>query len=151
MDLWTPVLIALLSHQSFDIREAAEQALVDRGPSIQPFLSAGLKHRDAEIARRCWKVWEKNRGYVINWDDVASFPWIDSLPMNWPGRESILNNYLIHRGADNDWIGYRQATWDFLRRIDLPFNEIMDLLKVMREREGYWRMNGHYLEQHPND
>lgn len=145
MDQWTPLLIALLSHHSFDAREAAEANLAARGPSIQPFLAAGLKHQDAEIARRCWRLWEANRAELIDWADLASFPWIDSLPLSYPGRAGIMLHLRCH-SEENDWAGYREATLSWLRAAGLELAEMLVVLRIMRGREAFWRNHGRYPE-----
>ena len=146
-DLWTPLLLALLTHQSFAVREAAEAHLAARGPSIQHHLAAALKSTDAELARRAWRVYDANRADLVDWSDVASFPWIDALPIDYPGRDQAMKHLTCH-GSDNDWAGYRQATWTWLRGLAQGHGEgpsaILSLLRLMREREVYWRENGRY-------
>lgn len=55
------ILIALLSHHSFEVRNAAQDALSACGEAVQPWLEAGLYHPDQEIAFRCRVVWERNQ------------------------------------------------------------------------------------------
>lgn len=48
-----PKLTEKLGHDSFEEREAAQNALLARGPSARPILEKNLKHADVEVARRC--------------------------------------------------------------------------------------------------
>jgi hypothetical protein len=95
MDPTHLLLVALLGSPSFDTREAAEQALSRQGGAAWAVLQLAALSPDAVVRLRAgrlsveavaagWEAWAQRH---------APFPWIDALPLDYPGRCAAIQNY----------------------------------------------------------
>lgn len=99
MDLYSLLLIVLLGHPRFMVREGATRCLTERGTVCTPALLQHVADLDAERAHRCLALLEKQ-----DYDAWCLFtllngppdPWIDSLP----------KDYADDRGNQEWHIGY---------------------------------------------
>lgn len=115
------ILVALLGHDNFQIREEAEQKLKELGCAALPVLNYGAKSEDVEIATR------SNRLRRIIWLDQIDrmeMPWIDCLTenknsvgqMEWPDKSTTEYYYLTIAGRGGHdpsgpyWKSWREAT-----------------------------------------
>jgi hypothetical protein len=150
------MLLVLLGHPSFSVREAAHAQLARLAPLIWPMLAAWENADDPEIAAHCralvdqhWRSLPLTEKQSIaaqlrpaGWQKL---PWLSSLP-EW-------NHYYLDRAMSGgfgaggpDWPGYREATrlWllDMVAAGYTP-RELLPLLEAMANGDREWcRKNG---------
>lgn len=154
-DVLLSLLIALLSHDRFAIREAAHKAIVPHVGLAVPHLLKAEKCGDCETARRAssllapwfwangWRLAKPPPGWRV-------YPWISSIPADWPDRWDVMHHYLalardkVGGGGDhNDWLDYREAGRLFL--VDLAANriDVGSLAARMADGDRRWCADHH--------
>jgi hypothetical protein len=149
----TGILLSLLGDPRFPVRQAAEAAL--ESPAYcccLPLIEAAARSPDPEVAFRAGRLAELHRTALIDGWLAAQkpLPWIDSLPYDYPDRDTIVSTWLQPSGSgDGDWPAWRSATGDWLRsRIMAGANwaEMAGVLAVMRARCEFWKANNRYQD-----
>jgi hypothetical protein len=145
------VLLTLLGHPSFTVREAAHAELARLAPLIWPLLAAREDAADAEVAAHCRTLvdeqWPKlsitERQEIVGklrpagWEKL---PWLSSL-QQW-------NSYYLDRATTAgfvngapDWPAYREATrlWllDMAEAGYTP-RQLQPLLETMADGDREW-------------
>lgn len=141
-------LIELMGDDNFFVREKASELTKKLGLAAVPYVkSASKKHQDLEVKKRCRDLLEDPALMVLptRWKGEKKYPWIDSLPKDFPARDEIINKYLeksreiVGREAGGDWYDYRIATklWvDDLFSDKRPAKEIIEILDNMVQYES---------------
>lgn len=142
------ILITQLGSPSWVQRETAHKSLQKCLHVAAPYLKAGKKHADAEVASRCgqlFEAWAWETAQDLRADGWPVVPWIDSLPKNYPDREGIIDGYLGERSGDRyqppDWPAYRLSTtvWLFQElKTGKSVSELRELLNQMADYEAGW-------------
>lgn len=125
----TPWLLLLsgLASPEWETREACRQALTLAGPHAEPALLLGLWSDDAELRRRVGELLRRLRQGRA--DEAAArleaglaaagvrcWPWIDSLPADWPGRQELVWAAAAQDGGGPpEWPAYREVTREWAR------------------------------------
>lgn len=112
------MLIALLSDKKWHVRESAHRNIEMR-MDVQTYLFLrGCSPSGPEARQRLKRIVLTYEGRVF-WPDLRGYgyPFIDSLPKNYPKRDKIMGEYLKETRKyygcgswDNDWPEYRYAT-----------------------------------------
>lgn len=136
------LVLALAGSPSFSVREAIV---------IPPHVAAfGVCHHDPEVRYRCRNGAESVRQAAIAQLIEANrpLPWLDSLPMEYPGRCDILSGFVQTAqllmpayGRPGDFPQWRYATELYL--YSLTADEARRVLAGM-PRGGYWS-NGNWI------
>jgi hypothetical protein len=159
VDVILLILIALLGHDRFPVRESAHAhlaRLVARDLAVDHLLEAE-DNPCLEIATRARHLlgpwFERHADELVQlylpagW---SGFPWIDSLPAEWPGRFEIvceLRGRAIAAGfkaCAPEWPCYREATRLWLRDLVAARQPVAELLEVLCEgHRAYCRKHGY--------
>ena len=150
------VLLTLLGHPSFTVREAAHAELARLAPLIWPLLAACEDAADPEIAAHCRSLvgqqWPKlsitERQAIVStlrpagWEKL---PWLSSLQHWNSGYLDRASSAGFPNGAP-DWPAFREATrlWllDMAEAGYTP-RQLQPLLETMADGEREWcRKNG---------
>ena len=145
---WASLLLALLlGNQSFPVREASELALRGLGILVWPVLER-MQTTDPEVRLRVERLLLVQRTAWLERHLAARspLPWLDALPRDWPGRQELVDDYVVHdhNEADGDYhdrIAYREATRQFLRdRVagGMTPRQVLDLVASMERRYSLW-------------
>lgn len=148
------ILIMQLGHPSYRVRVQAHKSLRPLAPLVVPYLKAGCKNDDEEIAVRCKEILTDHYYAVArplsettkptNWPRT---PWIDMLPLDYPHRAQVLSWYLdkarekIGRKGPPHWQDYRLATKLLMRSLfedGKSVKEVVVLLDQMAVIERNW-------------
>lgn len=150
------VLVVLLGHDSFPIRQAAQKGLEAQMnhclyEKLQHFKSDDLEtNRRVELARSDYEN-RLVRGYETALKGYKDYPFIDSLPdgycWNNLSKQAIVQKYLQQHWENPDghqWWNYRRATqqWFWDRRFedtDVLKNDL-ELLKL--GDDAWWKRSG---------
>ncbi len=121
MNLFLAALLSLLGSDSWQMREAAADALVRLGPAAVLHLELAAASPDPEIRSRAERL-------LLPWyrawleqtlAQLPLLPYIDALPRDWPGRAGIIGAYVFteeNEGtAEDATCPYRTATAAWLR------------------------------------
>jgi hypothetical protein len=152
MDIVLAALIAFLGSGSFQVREAASQALAQLDGMAEVHIELATHSRDPEVAWRAERLASK---YRLTWLDqvleqTAPVPWIDALPWSYPNRDSIVTSYLGVPCPSQEvgpYPQYRTATRAWLQQEicgGMSRQEIVRILKVMAERCKHWQRHGQF-------
>ena len=152
MDTVLAALIALLGSQSFQLREAASQALAQLDWLAAAQIEQATLSRDPEVAWRAERLASK---YRLRWLDhviaqAAPLPWLDALPRSFPDRDLVVGSFLgvpCLSQEPGPYPQYRAATRAWLQHEvcrGMARQEILRLLQVMAERCKYWERYGNY-------
>ena len=143
--------IERLGDEHFAVRVDAQARLErlmvsSRGHAFRPLIEAAGDDPDLEIARRARAVLDAY--YNIAPASYPVLPWIDMLPANQVGRQTIIESCLIEVrtpgswGHGSDWPEYRQATAVMARRLlneGYPRHCVRQVLDDMVEQERVYR------------
>jgi hypothetical protein len=165
-----------LGSEDWATREAASQTLAAFGPLASPALERAAKSDDAEVRRRAAELLAELG--VTRADRLTAaasarlcaagfpdWPWVDSLPQDYPGRHGVISRYLGRARAAGLWGGppdfpaYRQATYLLVRdqfEGGASESEVAALLRQMIagdaeqcRRNPSWRWAGVAAQQAP--
>lgn len=145
--LLADLLVVLLGHEDFRVREQAMNALRSSEPVLA--LEKGLLHPDLEVRKRCSILVEDY--YSVLPSNYPTLPYIDMLPKDLPGSEADQKTFLDQARAlmgtdstsfDTDWPDYRYATSLYtieLRKRGWSKKQVRGLLDQMAEIEDAYR------------
>jgi hypothetical protein len=134
----TPLLFSLLAavlassaeqlgNDDWFARERAGAILAAFGPLAEPTLRRAARSPDAEVRHRAAELLAQGRVTRLDRLTTAAFaglardgfgawPWLDSLPPDYPGRAGTISRYVLeaqaagHASTLPDWPAYRAAT-----------------------------------------
>lgn len=147
-DVQVCYLIEMMGDDNFLVREKATELTGRLGLDVAHYLiKASKKHPDLEVRTRCINLLEDPAMMVwpTRWKDDKKYPWIDSLPKDFPDRGDIVNKYLeksrdaVGRDSGVGWYDYRIATklWVADLFVDKkPVKEIIAILDNMVQHES---------------
>lgn len=145
MDTAFLIVVCLLGHPDFSVRERASAYLRESGPAAHPYLVVASKAPDLEVARRSKEILETRRLSAIRVLVEANrpLPWIDALGPETEGRCEIISGYLAaarlwrtHTTWQvHDWPEWRDAMELYL--FSLSEAEARQVLKKT-PRNQYW-------------
>lgn len=154
------LLLSGLGDPDWQAREACQAALACAGPQADPVLCWGQWSSDPELRRRVDELLQRRavqrggEGYGLLLDALAAdgpyrWPWCDSLPPGWPGREGLCCAAADRgQGGPPEWPAYRAVTAEWVEwrcRCGEDWRVVLRDLRMMREREreivrrGQWR------------
>lgn len=140
------VLLGLLEHQRYHVRDSAQSALKPLTPLILPLLLEVEAIGKCETRCRVkqlldWHFAEQAESTVAK---MGKLPWIDSLPPDHPYRCEVICHYLarsrekVTLSGEPDYADYREATRLLILELLRARVSVDELLAQMRQGDLHW-------------